>query len=191
MTKCLQGWKFVLSEPLSRIVVTCGTRGGEWISQPFVQIITASIFRHLRPLIVLGNHPFAGAFLHNIQNFISPSHSSLLMGYSHPNIWGDPGRRNIFDQNYDGCSPPSLASKYPVCYHSCILRSTEWRSLSVASRNCATDEPLRDGAHIYGLPIEPQPPPKNKICSPYWRYGLFRASSFLFFDTFNSRALGS
>lgn len=119
--KISAGLKFVLSGPLSRIVVT--RLGGGLISQPFVQIITASILRHRGPLIVLGSHPFAGAFLHNTQGYHFASHSSLLMGYSHP-IIRRATSENRFVQNYDGYSPPSLANKVP-CIPS-LLHSTQY-----------------------------------------------------------------
>ena len=74
-------------------------------------IFTASILRLRRPSIVLGNRPLAGALLHDIRDITSLLIPRCSRYIPIRTFEGNPGWRDTFDQNYDGCSsPPMLTS---------------------------------------------------------------------------------
>ena len=105
--------------------VTTGTNvkiSAAWNFANFHAIIfTASILRLRRPLTVLGNHPLAGALLQNARDITSLLIPRCSRGIPIQTCEGNPGRRDTFDQNYDGYSSLPMLTSTPyaitlACY---------------------------------------------------------------------------
>lgn len=108
--KCLPGWKFVPSGPLSRIMKMW------WVIFPNFPANHHCLYSST--LIDLENHSFTGALLHNTQGYHFALSFLVAHGVSHPNIRGSRSE-NRFVQNHHHL--PWL-TKYPVFYHFYILR---------------------------------------------------------------------